>query len=81
VLRASAKGEARELRRHQWGDAVVTKKRVGATQGLKKERGVWVIRAGGNVSVSDVNRIIRQIREERYALSIGREPIKRCKET
>ena len=55
----------------------MTKKKVAAAPRLVKERGIWVIRTGGKMSVSDVNRIIRQIREERYALSIGREPIKR----
>jgi hypothetical protein len=41
------------------------KKKVKATPRLQKERGVSIIRADGKVSVSDVNRILRRIREER----------------
>jgi len=49
------------------------KRKVESAAVLEKERGVWVIRTEKKLPASIVNRIIRQVREERYMLSIGQE--------
>ncbi len=40
---------------------------------LEKERGIWIIRTEKKLPASIVTRVISQVREERYRLSIGQE--------
>ncbi len=50
----------------------MTSRKAGAAPRLGKERGIWVIRTGGKVSVSDVNRALRRVREEREERNVSR---------
>ena len=53
---------------------LITLHPIRATTPLQKERGVWVIRTGEDLSGSVVEDTIRQIREERERAALGEEP-------
>jgi len=38
---------------------------------LQKERGIWVLRTGAELSNSSINRVVRQIREQRDRIAEG----------